>query len=174
MKIRDKTRHCFQYRGERNTSSVCLPSSWPLCVGGLLTTRQNTIISARVRGEKFKHIPLSATWQIASFHPPLSQISFPYSAKDSQSPDSSRFFSHSSKEAARDVRTSITCLFTFGWHSVDPWRTYTERAAKKSPPPVGPFPMPIDYPWAINPLWTKCNFCINEPIMRSAVREWEK
>lgn len=23
---------------------------------------------------------------------------------------------------------------------------------KKSPPPVGPFPMPIDYPWAINPL----------------------
>lgn len=42
---------------------------------------------------------------------------------------------------------------------------------KKSPPPVGPFPMPIDYPWAINPLSTKCNFCINEPIMRSAVRE---
>lgn len=52
-----------------------------------------------------------------------------------------------------------------------PGEPMLKRPQKKSPPTVGPFPVPIDYPQATSPLSSKCNFCINEPIMRSAVRE---
>lgn len=126
----------------RKEHQQCMPRLFTTCVWGVAINHQakHNHFSKRQKKKIQAYPPFCSLADCTSFHPTLSQICFPYSAKDSQSPDSSLFFSHSSKEAARDVRTSITCLFTFGWHLVDPWRTYTERAAKKVSSSCWPFP----------------------------------
>lgn len=102
---------------KRKEHQQCMTPLFTTCVWGVAINHQakHNHFSKRQRRKIQAYPPFFCSLaDCTSFHPTLSQISFHYSAKDSQSPDSSSFFSHSSKEAARYVRTSITCLFTFG------------------------------------------------------------
>lgn len=61
--------------------------------------------------------------------------------------------------------TFVHLWLTLGW----PWLTSEwKRSSKTSPPPVAYSLLPTDCTWAINPLSTKWNFCLNEAIMSSS------
>lgn len=93
------------------------------------------VIKGKNPGAPPTHTPFSAR-QIVRIQESVSPFC-EKSLKDQTAPSST---GQARKESARDVRTSITCLFTFGWHTVDPGWTYTERAVKKASSSCWPSP----------------------------------
>lgn len=176
----------MQIRKQKETSPAHPPSaasdaSFPTCGESNYTSREKWNIAGRRKGPKLKRILLSG----------ISFVSFTLFILDSVL--SSVMRGGSERGAYRRRRppstipiwtkkgwgcfpgghrgcpninyTFVHLWLTLGW----PWLTSEwKRSSKTSPPPAAYSMLPTDCTWAINPLSTKWNFCLNEAIMSSS------